>query len=104
MSKWEKIPVGGRFYYDGNPVRKTGFDTFEDSSGIECQFQPLFESKLQLFEEMQGAKKKAVIAEEVEPEWLVDPQSRVMRKNPNAGKPIKTTKKLVKKSNKKERK
>ncbi len=98
MGLWENIPVGGRFTFDGNLVKKTGFDTFEDGLGIETQFQPIFASKIGLL----GAG-KAVATEPTTDtrEWITDPQTRVQTRNPNFGKPLKKKPTAKKKSTKK---
>jgi len=91
MSNWEKIPVGGRFLYDGNPVKKTGIDTFEDTLGIECQYQPLFDSKVRLFGQKGGPVDPNAPPQPGEidnRQWLVDPVTRVMSKNPQYGKKV----------------
>ena len=97
MGLWESIPVGGRFTYDGNLVKKTGFDTFEDSTGIECQFQPIFAAKIGLL----GATKKIEEPTTDTREWITDPQTRVQTRNPNFGKPLKKKPAAKKKSTKK---
>ena len=93
MGVWETIPVGGLFSYEGNVVRKTSLNTFEDGLGIETQYQPILAGRVQLLGIKQKEPKKNPNAppkpgEVDNREWLVDHQSRAMTKNPDFGKKV----------------
>ncbi len=90
MGKFSFLKQGDRFYIDGEPFKKTSDLTYEDLGGIERYIDPLQDAKIAVnLDEAKAAKKAKT---DVEPEWITDPATRVMSRNPNFGKKVKKAK------------
>jgi len=91
MGKFSFLKRGDRFYIDGEPFVKTGDLTYDDAAGIERYIGPLEDAKIAVnLDEAKAAVKKGKA--DVEPEWITDPATRVMSRNPNFGKKVKKSK------------
>ncbi len=92
MGKFSFIKRGERFFIDGEPFVKTGDLTYDDAAGIERYIGPFEDAKIAVdLNDKDAIAKKA--AAEAEPEWIVDPATRVQTRNPNFGKKKKKAKK-----------
>lgn len=91
MGKFSSLKPRERFFIDGEPFVKTGDLTYDDAAGIERYIGPLEDAKIAVnLDEAKAAVKKGKTDEE--PEWITDPATRVMSRNPNFGKRTKKTK------------
>jgi hypothetical protein len=90
MGKFSFLKRGDRFYIDGEPFVKTGDLTYDDAAGIERYIGPFEDAKIAVNLDEAKAVKKGKTDEE--PEWITDPATRVMSRNPNFGKKTKKTK------------
>jgi len=92
------IKQGDYFHIDGEPFRKTGDMTYDDVAGIERYIDPLQEAKITVGGAAGAAAKPEPTTDDRE--WITDPATRVMSRNPNFGKKLKkpkATKKTAKK-------
>ena len=77
-TNFSKIKNGDYFAdIDGNKFRKTSDQTYDDMFGFERYIDPLFDRKIA----GEGTPPKPK-PEPEEPEWITDPQSRVIGRNP----------------------
>ena len=80
MINFSKIKIGDYFEdTDGNRFRKSSDQTYDDVSGIERYIDPLFDRKI-AGPATNVPKPKP---EPEEPEWITDPGSRIIGRNPN---------------------
>ena len=79
MTKYSQIPDGGTFQAGGVTYKKLDAMYFVDLvSGFESAWSPMFEATIEL-----NTGNATNVTSEDNPAFIVDPQSRLMKPNPN---------------------